>query len=186
MSTLHQFRFIRQHPDSKVGLLIANHTPQFTQFALSGRSGLAGVWHFVHELAHCIDMVCIRNQPERLMLQNFGWPLEIDLDGNEQSQTVVSFTKKAATNECNVLALQELLMDKFNVESNEKWPTAVDFSQVLQGKLFWKNPDHSTEWTTEKPAMDRITENMELYRPHIDEMLQKTVDYICDNCVNLL
>lgn len=132
---------------------------------------------FGHELAHCIEIVH-RGQPERLKLENFGWPIG-----------VFGHTPKTATFECRVFALQYLLEEELLGNQSNDLLNLENVNLVLstpRSGFIWKSDADRVVWLKNRRPDYYICNFMKDYRPNFKSLLNTTVDYIVDECAELV
>jgi len=132
---------------------------------------------FGHELAHSMEMVN-RGQEKRLKLQNYGWAIG-----------QFGHTAKTATIECRVFALQYLFEEAaFGHQCADilSLKNASMFLSIARSKSVWKSEDECKVWVKERKPEYRILDFMEEHRPNFKSLLDKTVDYIVDECAELV
>jgi len=132
---------------------------------------------FGHELAHSLEMVH-RGQIERLKLQNHGWKIG-----------EFGHTPKSATFECRVFALQYLIEESFLGHPCNDLLNLENVSLVLstqRSNFIWKSDNDRIAWVKERKPEYRICDDMAMYRPIFKSLLDTTVDYIVDECAELV
>lgn len=182
---LHQFRLLKQgsgyevtDEQNKLIVAIREHLPKL--YPLTKQDGEDNVRRnymlYLHEFGHLIEMVS-RGQPQRLKLNNFGWP----------TNKVGWFNPVSAEAECRTVAYSHLLAEYLFGDAKELDLLSADTMACLIGsKAHWTEKEKHTGWVAECKPVDRINKHIEEYRPEFKELLDKTVDYINNECAELV
>lgn len=182
---MHQFRLLKQGSgyevtDEQNKLIVATRERLPKLYPLTKQGGEDNVRRnymlYLHEFAHLIEIVD-RGQPERLKIENLGWPVN----------KVGWFSPAAAEAECKVTAYSHLLAEFLFGDAKELDFLGIDMMACLIGsKTHWVEPGKHAAWMAECSPIHRITKHIEEYRPKFKELLDKTVDVIVDECLELV
>lgn len=171
---LSQFRYIRDLQDrSEFGETLIRRWPKLKPFMVEYDTrmyGLKGDPEMTfHELGHCMD-VMYRGKPEKMKEEDFGYP---------RTKHIQLMGVPAVIVETRVFAFQFLLHEVLGVERTKDSilsPGAVEiFLEATSGK-----PNSRQEW------LDRIYANMDLHRPTVLALADKTVEYIVTECAEYI
>lgn len=182
---MHQFRLLKQgsgYPEvdknNKLIVAIRNHVPKLHTLTMGIGAGntIRNYMLYLHEFGHLLEMVD-REQPERLKIENFGWPVN----------KVGWFNPVAAEAECRTVAYSFLIAEYLFGDAKELDFLGVDMmSSLIGSKAHWTEPGKHAAWMAECKPADRINQHIEEYRPKFKELLDKTVDVIVDECAELV
>ena len=182
---LHQFRLLKQGSgyettDEQNKLIVAIRERLPKLYPLTKQDGeddkRRNYMLYLHEFGHLIEMVD-RGQPERLKIENFGWPVN----------KVGWFSPVAAEAECRVTAYSHLLAEYLFGDAKELYMLGADMmSHLIGSKQHWVEPGKYAAWIAECAPIHRINKHIEEYRPKFKELLDKTVDVIVDECAELV
>jgi len=132
---------------------------------------------FGHEFAHAMEFVH-RGQIQRLKLVNYGWPIG-----------EFGHTPKTATTECRVFALQFLFEEAILGHQSHDLLNMENVCLVLstvRSNFIWKSDTDRIAWLKDQKPDHRICNFMAEFRPNFKLLLDTTVDYIVDECSDLL